>query len=109
MDPWKVTADQQYANPRTVTVGATDVELSATRQNKFRRVMISMTPITAGVTVTFSYGDSPAVANAGQTAGQNQPVVATSDAGSTCWQGAIHAIATGAGQVAVLEQFEETT
>ena len=107
-DPSKVTAEQQLANPRSVAVSAADVELAPDRQNKNRRVMISITPITAGVTVTVTYGDGAAVMNAGQVLQPNQTMVASSDAGSSCWQGAIHAIASGAGSCAVLEQFEET-
>lgn len=98
--------DIDGALPRTVSVSATAAELSATRLGRKRRTQIIIVPLTAGVTVTITKGDSTAVANAGIVLTANQAFVEADDGGFKCWQGAIQVVASGAGSVAINETFE---
>jgi hypothetical protein len=92
-----------------VAVSGTDVEISPTRVGRSPRVAFQLIPTTAAVTVSYALGGSPAVLNAGLTATQLQPIGQSAnnvaEALQVVWQGPIHAIASGAGNVAVFEQF----
>lgn len=108
MSPGLVTEEEiELSAPQTLTVGTSDVEISATRLGKTRRTFFSIVPLTAGATITLTFGDSPAVANKGVVLSANQPYIETDDPGAPCYQGAIHAISSAPGSsVAIVERFE---
>jgi hypothetical protein len=93
-----------------VAVSGTDVELSPSRAGKKARIAFSLTPTTAGTVVSFAFSNSAAVLNSGVVLVANQPYVESAntveDAYRIVWQGPIHAIASAAGNVAVMERFE---
>lgn len=103
------TVEQQYARNAAVSVSGTSTELCATRLGRSRRVALVLTPLTAGVTVSISFGDQAAILNQGMILNQSQPYAEADSEGFNCWQGAIQAIASGAGSVAVLERYENGT
>lgn len=94
------------SSPRTVSVSGTAAELSSSRLGLQRRTFFSIIPLTAGVTVTISFGDQTAVALQGISLIQNQPFSMSDSEEFKCWQGAIQVVASGAGNVAVTEIFE---
>lgn len=104
-----VTYDEiDLSSPRTVSVSATSTTVSTSRLNLPRRTSFFLVPLTAGVTVTVTKGDGAAVANAGIVLIQNQAYLESDSEGFLCWQGAIQAIASGNGSVAVVEVFERS-
>lgn len=108
-DARNIIAYEQYARNTAVSVSGTDVELTPTRLGRTLRTAIILTPVTAGVIVNISLGDNPAVIDQGIRLIQGQPFTQSAnnaeEAKQTVWQGAIHAIASGAGSVAITEQF----
>ena len=105
----QVILAQQSANNTSASVSGTDAEILPTRLGKSLRIGLTITPLTAGVTVNVSLGDSPATTTKGfqLQPGQvfNQSANNAQEATQTVWQGPVHAIATGAGTVAIVEQF----
>lgn len=98
----------EKTTPQLLTVAATAITASATRLGLKRRSFFSIIPITAGVTVTVVFGDSIAVANQGIPLSANQPFSQSLDTnGRGVFQGTIQLIASGAGQVAFTETFED--
>jgi predicted phage tail protein len=112
MNPDYTITEEAYANyPRqvAVAVSGTDVEISPTRAGKKARIALSITQTTALIVTSIAFGDGPAVLNAGQTLVANQTLSlgadTMKDAVQMIPQGAIHAIASGAGNVSILEIF----
>jgi len=102
-----VTQDEIDASQSTsASVSTSDAEILPTRLGRKRRSALIITPVTSGVIVYLSFGDRPAVASTGIVVLQNQPAQDT-DSGDTykCWQGAVHAIASGNGTVSIMEKF----
>lgn len=102
-----VDIDEIDASQSTnAAVSTSDTEILQTRLGRRRRSALIITPTTSGVVVYISFGDRPAVATTGIVVLQNQPMQDT-DSGDTykCWQGAVHAIASGAGNVSIMEKF----
>lgn len=98
--------DINGSNPRTVSVNVTSVELTPSRLAKNRRKQLIVTNLTAGVTVTITKGDGDAVANNGIVLSQNQSYIEATDSGFACYQGPYQVVASGAGTVAISEDFE---
>ena len=100
--------ENQAAGNSTKSVSGTESELLQTRLAKSPRMMLAITPVTAGVTIYLSLGEQAAALNQGIPLSPNQPFVQSAnnvqEALQTVWQGPIHVIATGAGSVAVTEQ-----
>lgn len=94
--------------PRSFSVTTGSQVLSYSRVGKTRRKNITVTPLTAGVTVYIAKGDDTtlAVSGIGIALTANQALVETDQSGSPCFQGAYVIIASGAGTVAVSEDFE---
>lgn len=99
-------ADIELASPRTVSVTATASTLSPTRLGRKARSSFLITPLTAGVTVTISKSDEPAVANQGIVLIANQSYLESNADNFRCWQGALQVVASGNGSVAIVEVFE---
>lgn len=99
----------QDAGNKSVSVTGTEGELLQTRQSKTPRMMLSITPVTAGVTLFISLGEQTAALNTGQPLTANQPFTQSAnsltEALQSVWQGSIRQIATGAGTVAIVEEF----
>jgi len=104
--------DIEPTTPSLLSVGATEVTLSATRLGRSRRSFFSIIPLTPGMSVTISYGEQTAVLNAGIPLIQNQPLFASltgTNPAMPCegvYQGEIKAIANIAGTVAFVEVFD---
>ena len=99
--------DIERTTPQLLTVDVNPVTLSATRLGLTKRSFFSIIPITAGVTVTIVFGDSVPVADQGIVLVKNQVFSQSLDTnGAGVFQGTIQAIASGAGQVALVEVFE---
>jgi len=100
-------ADIENTSPQLLSVSGTASVVSPTRLGKAKRSFFSLIPITAGVTVTLVLGDSAPAVNQGIVLIQNQFFLQSLDTnGKGVYQGNIQAIASGAGQVAVVELFE---
>ena len=103
--------DIELTTPQLVTVDVTEATLSASRLGLSMRSFFSIVPITAGVTVTVTFGDAPATANQGLPLIQSQPFsqsLTNDDPEQPCkgvYQGTIKAIASGPGRVAFVEIF----
>ena len=106
--PRPVTNDEiELASPQLLSVSGTASTLSATRLGRAKRTFFSIIPVTAGVTVTIVFGEQIAVVNAGVPVGNGQAFTQSLDSnGRGVFQGAIQAIASGAGSVALTETFE---
>lgn len=98
--------DIEVSTPSTVSVSATASTLSATRLGRAPRSFFSIIPLSAGVTVTVTFGDSPAVANAGLVLSTNQPYLEAKGDNFIPYQGTINIVASGAGTVAYVERFD---
>ena len=98
--------DIESSTPSTISVSATASTLSATRLGKSPRSFFSIIPLTVGVTVTVTFGDAPAIANAGLVLGQNQPYLEVKSDEFMPYQGTINIVASGNGSVALLERYD---
>lgn len=93
--------------PQLVTVGASEVVLSPSRLGRSHRIFFSLVPITPGVTATLCFGEGAAAANMGVPLNPNQPFVDCAGDSYMPYQGALKVVASGAGQVAFVERFEQ--
>jgi hypothetical protein len=71
-----------------------------------KRTQFIITNTSAVAVATITKGTTPAVANQGIILQPNGSYLESTDSGFTCWQGAIQAVGTGAGSLAIVETFE---
>lgn len=95
----------ELAAPRSVAVSSTEAEISPTRLGRTRRTSLFIVPTSAGVVVTISKGDLPAVQNAGYVLQQGQAYVEADGDNFNCYQGAVHAVSSAGGNIAIVEVF----
>lgn len=107
MSPPVQEREIELTQPQLITVGATAVTLTPTRLGRARRSFLSIVPVTVGVTVTLVFGDTTPALNTGLPIEAKQPFIQSLDVNKKgVYQGPIQAIATGPGQVALVEMFE---
>jgi len=94
---------------KTVNASASVSTTSAEILNKpnYLRKALIVTNTSSSAVVTLAKGDVAAVAGAGIRLQPNSSYIESTDSGFTCWQGAIQAVADGAGTVAIVETYEE--
>jgi hypothetical protein len=99
--------DIQLGTPRIVDVSATAAQLSASRLGASARKIFYIVPLTAGVIVTISPVEQTATALKGFVLTQYQPYIEARSAGYEPYQGAWQVVASGAGQISVVEVFDK--
>ena len=96
----------QYSANSVFNTSATSAQVLPTRAGSLKRTQFIIINTSAAV-ATITKGDAAAVANAGIVLQQNAYYLEGTDSGFVCWQGAIQAVATGAGTLSVVETFQE--
>jgi hypothetical protein len=99
-------AIRQMTRNDLVSVSATTAVICKEVVGNKKRTQVIITANTAGVTVTISKGETAAVATYGLPLQSGSSYVEATDGGFTCWQGAIQAVASGAGNVSIVETFD---
>lgn len=100
-------AEVEASAPRIVAVSSTPIILSSDRIGDTRRTSLTITPTTAGVTVTVTMGEvEQCAANVGDPLSAGQVWGVTDSLGSPCWQGTVCVVASGPGSISVSETFE---
>lgn len=89
--------------PSIVSVSATSQELLPSRLGRSHRKTFYIVPLTAGVIVTISPTETPAVATQGYVLSQYQPYLDVRSQGYDPYQGAWQVVASGNGSIAVVE------
>lgn len=101
-----VTQEEIDATQNTsASVSGTEGEIIQSRLGKKRRTALVVTPVTAGVVVYLSLGDQIAALDKGIVLLTNQPMQDSDNGDYKCYQGAVRAIASGNGTVAITEKF----
>lgn len=96
----------QFSASSVFVTSATSAQALPARFGALKRTQFIIINTSAAV-ATITKGDNPAIANQGIVLQQNAYYLEGTDGGFVCWQGAIQAIATGAGTLSVVETFQE--
>lgn len=96
----------QGTSNSTVTIAATSTQAVKAVAGQLRRTSLIIVNTSGAAVVTIAKGDSAAVANIGIVLQPTGLYVESTSEGFTCWQGAVQAIGTGAGSIAVVETWE---
>lgn len=100
---------QQAANNTSASVSGTSATILQSRLGRSLRVGLVITPLTAGVTVNVALSELPATTTTGFQLQPGQVLSQSAnnalEAAQVVWQGSVQAIASGAGTVAIVEQF----
>lgn len=91
----------------SVTIGATSVEIApAVSSQALKRTSLMIVNTSAAAVVTIAKGTTAAVANQGIVLQPTGLYVESNSANFETWQGAVQAVGTAAGSVAVVESWE---
>lgn len=106
MQPY-ITADNQIAGSKVVTVGTDSVIVSPARSGTMRRTQISISNNTLGANLRIAKGVMPASATNGiPLSTQYATYLEGDDGGYTCFQGDFHVYSDIAATVTVTETLE---
>ena len=99
----------QFVANNIANVGVTSAQILPARSGALKRTQLIITSTSTGSIITIAKGNSPAISLQGITLRGDilQGYIESTDSGFTCWQGAIQAIADVAGNLSIVETFEE--
>lgn len=98
--------DIELGAPQLINVSATAAQLLPSRLGKTFRKSFYLVPLTAGVLVTIVPSEGSVVANTGYVLSQYQPFLDVRSEGYKPYQGEWKVVASGNGQVALVEQVD---